>query len=127
MNAVVADVEERVLSLFQPDTLLGFEYHEGLRRKIPLEPEKCLMLALLEDAVTCFKKNLFARSAPAKELFHEAEDWILEEQSTDLFSFNNVCESFGLEPVSMRQELLRWKERQLSERQKTTMSPLAAA
>jgi hypothetical protein len=126
MSAVV-DVEERVLSLFQPDTLLGFEYREGLRRKIPLEPEKCLMLALLEDAITCFKKNLFARSAPAQELFREAEDWILEEQSTDLFSFNSVCESFALEPASMRQELLRWKERQLSERQKSTVTPLAAA
>jgi hypothetical protein len=126
MSAVV-DVEERVLSLFQADTLLAFEYREGLRRKIPLEPEKCLMLALLEDAITCFKKNLFARSAVAQELFREAEDWILEEQSTDLFSFNNVCESFGLEPASMRQELLRWKERQLSERQKSTVTPLAAA
>jgi hypothetical protein len=126
MSAVV-DVEERVLSLFQPDTLLGFEYREGLRRKIPLEPEKCLMLALLEDAVTCFKKNLFARSASGKELFQEAEDWILEEQSTDLFSFNHVCESFSLEPASMRQRLLRWKEHQLSERQKATESPLAAA
>ena len=48
-------VEEKVSSLFQPDTLLPAQYFETFRRKSHLEPEKRLMLAVLEDAVACFQ------------------------------------------------------------------------
>ncbi|MEK7783674.1 MAG: hypothetical protein AAB279_07085, partial [Candidatus Binatota bacterium] len=53
-------VEEKVTSLFQPDTLLPAQYLETFRRKAPLEPEKRLILAVLEDAVACFQKHLFS-------------------------------------------------------------------
>jgi hypothetical protein len=43
-------VEERVASLFQQDTLLPAQYFETFRRKFYLEPEKRLMLAILDDA-----------------------------------------------------------------------------
>ena len=43
-------MEERVTSLFQPDTLLPEQYLDTFRRKLHLEPEKKLMLAILEDA-----------------------------------------------------------------------------
>jgi hypothetical protein len=54
-------LEEKVTSLFQPDTLLPAQYLETFRRKAPLEPEKRLMLSVLEDAVACFQKHLFSR------------------------------------------------------------------
>lgn len=46
--------EERIASLFQPDTLAAAQYFDNLRRTTILEPEKRLMLAVLEDAVSCF-------------------------------------------------------------------------
>ena len=49
-------VEEKVASLFQPDTLLPVQYLETFRRKAHLEPEKRLMLSVLEDAIACFQK-----------------------------------------------------------------------
>ena len=49
-------MEERVSSLFQPDTLLPDQYLDTYRRKVHLEPEKKLMLAILEDAIACFQK-----------------------------------------------------------------------
>ncbi len=111
-------VEEKVASLFQPDTLLPAQYFETFRRKVHLEPEKRLMLAVLEDAVSCFQKYIFARDSKGKGLFRDAEDWILEEQSDWLFSFNNICEVFGFNPQYVREGLVRWKEKKLAERPK---------
>ncbi|HET8562389.1 MAG TPA: hypothetical protein VFM35_00820, partial [Candidatus Binatia bacterium] len=54
-------MEERVTSLFQPDTLLPDQFLETFRRKSHLEPEKKLMLAVLEDAIACYQKYIFAR------------------------------------------------------------------
>jgi hypothetical protein len=123
----VPDVEERILSLFQPDTLLEADYHEGLRRKLPLQPERSLMLALLEDAVVCFQKRLFSRDKYGKELFREAEEWLLEEQSGRIFSFASTCEFLELDPDWMRRELTRWKERALTSHRKNKIVSLSAA
>jgi hypothetical protein len=48
-------IEEKIALLFQPDALLAPQYFENFRRKTPLEPEKKLMLAILEDAVWCYR------------------------------------------------------------------------
>ncbi len=111
-------VEEKVSSLFQPDTLLPDQYLETFRRKAHLEPEKRLMLVILEDAIACFQKYLFARDGKGKALFREAEEWVMEEGSRWLFSFENICELLELEPRYVRQGLVRWKQKKLSERPK---------
>ena len=67
-------VEEELASLFQPDILLPAEHLETRRRKSYLEPEKKLMLAVLEDAVACFQRYLLARNGKGKRRFREAEE-----------------------------------------------------
>jgi hypothetical protein len=108
-------MEERVTSLFQPDTLLPEQYLETFRRKLHLEPEKKLMLAILEDAVACFQKYLLARDGKGKTLFRETEDWVLEDRGDWLFSFANVCETLGFQPDYLRQGLVKWKQLRLAE------------
>jgi hypothetical protein len=108
-------MEERVTSLFQPDTLLPDQYLETFRRKLHLEPEKKLMLAVLEDAIACYQKYVLARDGKAKILFQETEDWIRDENADWFFSFSNVCETLGFEPAYLRQGLLKWKEQRLFE------------
>ena len=111
-------LEEKVSSLFQPDTLLPAQYLETYRRKAHLEPEKRLMLAVMEDGIACFQKYLFARDGKGRGLFGEAEEWIMEEGGDWLFSFNNICEVLGFDPQYVRQGLVRWKEKKLSARPK---------
>lgn len=106
-------MEEKVSSLFQPDTLLPAQYFDTFRRKAHLEPEKALLLAVLEDAVACFQKYVSARDGKGKAQFREAEAWILEEESDWLFSFGNICDVLGLNPHYVRQGLMRWKETKL--------------
>lgn len=111
--------EEKMGSLFQPDTLLPAQYFDTVRRKAHLEPEKRLMLGILEDAIVCFQKYIFARDGKGKGIFREAEDWILEENSDQLFSFENICEVLGFNPKYVRKGLLLWKEMELAGRPKS--------
>ena len=102
--------DEKIVSLFQPDTLLSAQYFDTLRRKTLLEPEKRLMLAILEDAINCYQENLFSRRPKNKRLFDETEEWITTPGGDWIFSFDNVCESLGFNPEYARRGLLRWKE-----------------
>lgn len=108
--------EEKMGSLFQPDILVPTQYFEAFRTKTDLEQEKRLMLAILEYAVASFQKYIFARDSKGKAKFQETEDWILEENSDWIFSFENICEVLGFNPSYVRQGLLRWKEMKLAER-----------
>ena len=103
-------MEERVSSLFQPDTLLPEQYLDTFRRKLQLEPEKKLMLAILEDAIACYQKYVFARDSKGKLLFEEADQWVNEGGGGSVFAFDSVCESLGLNPDYLRRGLTVWKQ-----------------
>ncbi len=108
-----SSVEDRISSLFQPDTLLTEQYLDTYRRKTHLEPEKRLILAVLEDAVSCFQKYVTAQRPKEKVLFRDAEEWFLEKDSDSIYSFENICESLGLDPDYLRKGLVQWKEGQV--------------
>jgi DNA-binding transcriptional regulator PaaX len=74
------------------------------------------MLAVLEDAIACFQKYVFAREGKGKILFQEAEDWVKDTNSDWLFSFANVCETLGFNPDYLRQGLTVWKAEGLESR-----------
>ncbi len=105
--------DERMASLFQPDTLLSTQHFENFRSKVLPEPEKRLMLAILEDAVSCFQENLLAMSGKRKRLFQEAEKWIVEVGGDWIVSFETVCETLGINSAYVRLGLLRWKEKKI--------------
>ncbi len=108
-------MEERVTSLFQPDTLLPEQFLDTFRRKLHLEPEKKLMQAILEDGIACFQKYLFARDSKGKALFREAETWVEDKGGDTVFSFDSVCECLGLAPDYMRGGLKNWKQHALAQ------------
>jgi hypothetical protein len=51
------------------------------------------MFAVLESAVEDFRKYVLARKPSGKKLFQEAEEWFLDKDSDELFSFENICET----------------------------------
>jgi hypothetical protein len=112
-------VDEKMGSLFQPDALLPAQYLETFRRKAQLEPEKRLILAILEEAVHCFQKYVFVRDARGKTIFAAAEQWLMEETGDWIFSFDNVCDALGFNPSYVRQGLLRWKQMKRAKRSKS--------
>ena len=82
---------------------------ESVYKKTLHEGEERLMLAVLESAVEDFQKYVLALKPRGKQLFQHAEDWILEKDSEELFSFENICETLGLHPGHIRKGLMFWK------------------
>ena len=94
--------------LFQPDVMLPSQYASRARGRVAQEAEYNLVLALLEDAVHCFKKYRFAKAESARELYEEARDWFESSDRTWPFSFENVCMILNIDPDYMREGLQRW-------------------
>ena len=72
--------------------------------------EKRLMLAVLQDAVECFQQYALSECPWEKEIFQEAERWVLARNSNWLFSFENICETLQLNSGHIRRGLRLWKE-----------------
>jgi len=104
-------MDERIGSLFQPDTLLGEDYAANFRRKIPLEPERILLLAILEDGVRCYQENLFVAAGKRRALYEEAKEWLFSDDSTWFCSFVSICTMLNLEPNYIRRGLRQWETR----------------
>ena len=119
------NMEERVSSLFQPDTLLPEQYLDTFRRKVRLEPEKKLLLAILEDAIACYQKYIFARDGKGKALFREVESWVEEKGNEAVFAFDSVCEMLGFDPEYLRRGLATWTSNALAQRNPQKVIQLA--
>ncbi len=86
------------------------------------------MLAVLEDAVSCFQRYIFGRNRRARTLYlyNETADWICDENTDYSFSFGAICAVFGLDRKYVREGLLRWKKSKLAQRQQQIVRiPLA--
>ncbi len=106
-------LDERFTGLV-PDTVLPDQYFGAMRQNAQLDGERRLMLAVLEDAVNVFKKQVLATDPKARQLFVEAEEWITHDDPSWFFSFTNVCDTLDLDPEYIRNGLLRYKEKVLA-------------
>ena len=100
--------------LFEPDALASAQYFDNLQRKTLMEPEKRLMMVILEDAIHCFQDNVLAETGKEKKLFQDAEEWVLKEGADWIFSFRNVCELLELDAEYLRAGLMLWKQKRLA-------------
>ena len=121
-----AGMDDRIGSLFQPDTLLGEDYAANFRRKIPLEPERTLLLAVLEDGIRCFQENLFAVNGKRRVLFDEAKEWLFSDDANWFCSFVSICTLLNLEPNYIRRGLREWEARERKALHKQAQSALSA-
>jgi hypothetical protein len=106
--------EEKALSVFQPDILIPTQYSATYQRRFHLDPEKGLMLAVLQDAIVCFQEHLGTTCKRKMSLYRDAEGWLFDHDRSYLFSFENICEALGFEPDYLRQGLVRWKNAALA-------------
>jgi hypothetical protein len=105
---------ETINSLFQPDALLDDLYQEAFRRGAAREPEKDLMLAILEDAIKSFQENCAAVAGKKRALFEETRDWFFADDATWVFSFVSVCGALGFDADYLRKGLSRFLSRSAS-------------
>src|SRR6266545_5267405 len=100
-------IDEKTIALFQVDPLLPAQYFETLRSRARLAPEILLMLAVLEDAVTCIQKYASFSKGREKRWFRETIDWIATEDDEWVFSLNSICEAWDLDAGCLRKALTR--------------------
>ena len=103
------NTEDRYAGFLEPDAMLPTQFFQSLRSKGRFDGERRLMIAVLEDAVHCFMKQLHATDPKARQLFVDAEEWITAEDPTWFFSFDNVCDTLDLDPEYVRQGLFKWR------------------
>ncbi len=103
-------MDERVSELFVPDTLLPSQYFDRIARRYDDGPRR-LMLAVLEDGVDVYRKQLVASDPRGKELFREAEAWINDSDRTWIYSFENICDVLAIESAYLRRGLRALKAR----------------
>jgi hypothetical protein len=100
----------------EPEVILPSQFYSKGGIDASLQPEKRLMLAVLEDAVGTFQKYTWSRDRAGQRLLAEVEDWFASNDGEWPYSFVNICNALGLEAEFLRGGLRRWKERQLDAR-----------
>jgi hypothetical protein len=93
--------------ILEPDVFLPSQFYGtgGLSRQ--LDGEKRLMIAILKDAVECLNKYRGARSSSGQCHYQNALEWVEDEGTEWLFSFNNICDLLGFDPDYLRKVLLK--------------------
>jgi hypothetical protein len=97
-------------SLFQPDVILPAQF--SARRGAQAYGERHLMMAILEDAINCYRDHLWATRESDRRLFRDAEEWIMAENQKAPFSFKEICQVLGIDPEYVRGGLKRWRQLQ---------------
>lgn len=105
-----AVTEERTSTPLEPDTLVPAQYFDRIGSDAAFQPEKRLMLAVLEEAIATFQRHVLADNRRSQRLVEEVEQWASGAESDWPFSFENVCAALELEPEYLRNGMARWKE-----------------
>ncbi len=108
--------EDRMPTQLVPDALVPAQYFERVGADASSQPEKKLMLAVLEEAIATFQRHLLSQSRQSRRLVQEFEAWAAAVDQDWPFSFENICTALRLEPAYLRLGLARWKEAEIHRR-----------
>jgi hypothetical protein len=103
-------VSERLLQIMSSDAATSEQYRDTFRRSELLEPEKALLIALLDDAIHDYRKYSRANDHAGQGRFRRAFEWIMADDDEWIFSFVNVCELLNLDPEYVRRGLREAKD-----------------
>jgi hypothetical protein len=119
----MTDTIEPLQRMFEPDVVLPSQFFATVHRQAPNKKAECrLLIAVLNDAIACFRKYGHSRNRRERRLFEEAETWIMSQDDAHrsradgqapCFSFQYVCQALGIDAEYLRQGLDRWRATQL--------------
>jgi len=116
-SRIARAVEDQTASVFGPDTLLPAQYFDRFATEAAFQPEKRLMLAVLEEAIATFQRHLASETRRSKRLVEDVEEWVNGTPTESPFSFENICAALDLEPQYLRTGMMRWKAGEQRKRQ----------
>jgi hypothetical protein len=101
-------------ALLQAEVVLPVQFHGTPKGTAAFQPVRRLMLAMLADAIRCFRTNSGARQPVRRRDFAEAQSWIFSDKDDGFFSFNAVCDALEIDPKAVRKMLVRSNARNLA-------------
>ena len=107
--------ENKFSSVLQADIIVPSQYFDRVRSEDSSQPEKRLMLAVMENAIVTFQKSIYAATRRQRRLLKETEEWIHSLDTSWPFSFENICATLGIDANYLRLGLEQWKDTQLEQ------------
>ena len=89
----------------EPEILLAGQLDPALCRSKPLQGERRLMLAVLRDAVDCYRQGRRARDPATRLVFAEARAWLESTDRCVVFSFESICDALDIDADYLRRGL----------------------
>jgi hypothetical protein len=86
-------------------------YESVFKRAEPAAGERRLLLAVLEDGIRTLLKNARATHGRGLNLRREAFGWLTTPNRADVFTFENICETLGIDADRLRGRVLAETER----------------
>jgi hypothetical protein len=77
--------------------------------------ELALRWAVFADGLKRYRQLAADRRCHKSDAFRDEESWIFTDDKNWPFSFWSLCETFGLNPQSVRTTLVSWKNRHAAE------------
>lgn len=109
-------IDEQSPAMLEADIIVPSQFFDRIRAERSSQPEKRLMLAVMEDAITTFQKSVHGATRRQRRLLRETEEWIGSTDASWPFSFENICAALDIEANYLRSGLHRWKETLLAQR-----------
>ena len=89
--------------------LMPGQYDDLVRRNHVLEGEFKLLLAVLEDAIRCYLRNVNSPDGERRRDFLEVKSWFEGRNPAagraGIFGFENLCAALGIEPRGLLSRL----------------------
>ena len=99
-----------------PAPILHAQVIRRARIGTPLQAERRLMLAVLQDAVRTLQKHPEAHNPKRRRLVSQTARWVASDDIGWPFSFVNICDALGLHPGQLRSSLVPVRQRSVRER-----------
>ena len=91
-------------------------YEAVYRRAEPACGERRLLLAVLEDGIRTLLKHARATHGRGLNLRREALTWLTTADRSDVFCFENICETLGVDAARLRARVLAESDGELPQR-----------
>src|SRR5437016_1559210 len=91
-------------------------YEAFYRRAEPACGERRLLLAVLEDGIRTLLKHARATHGRGLNLRREALTWLTSADRSDVFCFENICETLGVDAARLRARVLAESDGELPQR-----------